>query len=174
MRRPSTRLTYRWPLAEKLRYWSRPDEECGCVLWTGAVFAGTGYAQLFWKGRPRRANRLAWVCARGPVPNNLHVLHKCDNRRCVNLDHLFLGTHQDNMDDRQAKGRTKPPPKRYGEDNPGAKLTSEIVVAIRAAQGAQTSIAARFGISQSTVSEIRSGKRWPRLRCLPVETRRVW
>lgn len=80
----------------------------GCWLWTGATI-GPGYAQF------RRGNRNhnvfayghhgAWILFRGPIPEGTAVLHSCDNRLCVNPDHLFLGTQQDNVDDMIAKGR---------------------------------------------------------------------
>jgi hypothetical protein len=53
------------------------------------------------------AHRVAWIIKNGPIQGGLYVLHKCDNRMCCNPDHLFLGTHQDNMDDMRSKGRSK-------------------------------------------------------------------
>lgn len=53
------------------------------------------------------AHRVAWLIAKGQIESNLFVLHKCDNPLCCNVDHLFLGTHQDNMDDMKRKGRSK-------------------------------------------------------------------
>lgn len=91
--------------------------ENGCALWTGCLFRD-GYGRIDIGCWPRRAHRIAWTIAHGPIPAGLWVLHRCDTPRCVNPAHLFLGTHQDNIDDmvrkgRQAKGeksgrRTKP------------------------------------------------------------------
>lgn len=76
-----------------------------CWVWTAGRFA-CGYGQ-FAKGRPSRyAHRISWALANGPVPDGLWVLHKCDNRPCVRPDHLFLGTHADNMRDMVEKGRS--------------------------------------------------------------------
>lgn len=53
------------------------------------------------------AHRVAWIIKNGPIKDGMYVLHKCDSRMCCNPDHLFLGTHQDNMDDMKRKGRSK-------------------------------------------------------------------
>jgi hypothetical protein len=63
----------------------------------------------WFRGKLWRAHRAAWVEAHGDIPEGMFVLHQCDNRACVNVAHLFLGTHQDNMDDRESKGRNHPP-----------------------------------------------------------------
>lgn len=59
------------------------------------------------QGRKYRAHRVIWEAAHGPIPDNLMVLHSCDNRRCINIDHLFLGTAKDNTQDMMNKGRNK-------------------------------------------------------------------
>jgi len=78
-----------------------------CWLWMGSV-KDTGYGQFTINSlqkAPLRAHRVAWEIANGPIPKGLHVLHHCDNRRCVNARHLFLGTNHDNIKDMWAKGR---------------------------------------------------------------------
>lgn len=88
-------------------FWSLVEKGDGCWLWQGRVLSN-GYGQTDFLGsRQQGAHRVAWQLANGPIPEGLFVLHKCDVRRCVRHDHLFLGTHQANMDDRQAKGRTR-------------------------------------------------------------------
>jgi len=86
-----------------------PVTECGCWLWTKTTY-GRGYGCMFLTktGGPRnmKAHRFSWELHNGPIPDGLHVLHKCDVRTCVNPDHLFLGTNQDNIDDRVKKGRS--------------------------------------------------------------------
>ena len=77
-----------------------------CIVWAGAV-SGSGYGHKKIPGTRMNitAHRDAWIRENGPIPKGLCVLHKCDNRKCINIDHLFLGTLADNTHDAQAKGR---------------------------------------------------------------------
>ncbi len=78
----------------------------GCLEWTRAARKGYGY--VHYKGCHIGAHVAAWILANGrKVPNGLNVLHTCDNPLCIEPMHLFVGTHQDNSDDKQAKGRAK-------------------------------------------------------------------
>ena len=74
-----------------------------CWPWTAAT--SKGYGQIGYKGKLIYAHRLAWVFKNGAIPKGKHILHKCDNTKCVNPHHLFLGTHSDNMKDMEKKGR---------------------------------------------------------------------
>lgn len=141
------------------------DPHTGCWLWQRHC-NNKGYAKLTVNGRGVYAHRLAYELTHGAIPDGLNVLHNCpggDNPACINPDHLFLGTQQDNMQDCSRKGRSRTPNVAFfGERNPAAKLTDGQVDEIRSLleQGrTQREIAAHFGISQSNVSQIKCGRR---------------
>ena len=79
-----------------------------CWIWTAALDTD-GYGMIAVGNTPKPAHRIAWMLNNGPIPEGRHVLHTCDNPCCVNPNHLFLGTHSDNMKDASKKGRLKPP-----------------------------------------------------------------
>ena len=149
------------------RFWAKVDRTDGCWNWTAATLSGYG---RFCVRKPHivGAHRFSYALAYGEVPEDLSVLHHCDNRRCVRPDHLFTGTQKDNIADMIGKGRYRGGFKRHPIDQKGsangyAVLTEQSVAEIRQllAEGMQgTVIAKRFGISKSTVSAIRVGKRW--------------
>jgi hypothetical protein len=87
------------------RFWAKvsPEPNSGCWLWLGAV-APYNYGQ-FWLGRLVRCHRLVYETLVAPVPADAKVCHRCDNPNCCNPDHLWLGSHSDNMRDMFAKGR---------------------------------------------------------------------
>jgi len=84
-----------------------PEPNSGCFLWLGGV-SDRGYGRVRLFGKTAVASRASWILYRGAIPVGSHVLHRCDNPLCVNPDHLFLGTPQDNTDDMLAKGRNRP------------------------------------------------------------------
>ena len=88
------------------RFWEKVYKSA-CWNWTGSLNEkGYGLFRIGGrKGKAEKAHRVSWEMFNGPIPENLHVLHLCDNRKCVNPEHLFLGTHQDNMKDMMTKGR---------------------------------------------------------------------
>jgi hypothetical protein len=108
-----------WKMRALARFMSKIDDSngTGCWEWTGSMMDG-GYGQFFYgsiqgKERNGKAHKAAWVLLKGPVPEGMLVLHKCHNRRCCNPDHLYLGTHMDNMKDRDEAGRTSRGAHRY-------------------------------------------------------------
>ena len=114
-----------------------------CWPWTGPRFH-FGHGAAWVKGRQYRSHRFVWEATRGPIPDGLCVLHRCDNPPCCNPMHLFLGTKADNSHDRHAKGRTargerngrwgNPNGTGHGEANGNAKLAADDVRRIRAAR----------------------------------------
>ncbi len=135
----------------------------GCIEWTGVLDSG-GYGNVGIGGRAVLTHRLAWQLAFGD-PGRRCVLHRCDNRKCINPAHLFLGTKADNNIDRDTKGRTARGERlaMHGEDNHRARLTAKQVTAIRkrASSGAtQSALAAEYGVHQSLISGIVNRKYW--------------
>lgn len=131
----------------------------GCWLWLLALDRH-GYGVLHVggrRGRLVRAHRWVWESLRGPLSSAFSDLcHHCDNRACVNPDHLFEGSRADNMADAARKGR----PKRAARARPGTKLTMAQAMEIRASARPQMEDARRFGVSQGTITAIRTGKAW--------------
>lgn len=84
-----------------------PEPNSGCYLWLGG-YSSRGYGQFWIDGKTVGAHAASYYIHKGDL-NGLFVLHKCDNPSCVNPEHLFLGTHQDNMDDMKSKGRATGP-----------------------------------------------------------------
>lgn len=144
----------------------RPD---GCKVWLGSIHTRPGYPKSEWHGQWRNAaggieltHRAAWRMYKGEIPQGAHVLHKCDNPRCVNVEHLYLGTHLDNIRDMDERGR-----RAYGvslgENHGNSKLTDAIVREIRESKESGPVIAKRLGISTSTVYDVRNRKIWKHL-----------
>ena len=90
-----------WSLAERIAYYSKPEPLTGCHIWHGAGHAH-GYGCLRYQGRHQQAHRLAWSLKNGPIPKGMILCHRCNVRRCVNPDHLALGTRADNNADTKA------------------------------------------------------------------------
>jgi hypothetical protein len=149
-------VTRNWPAVEKLAHYSAPGRN-GCVLFTGTLDRD-GYGQLTILGRIRKAHRLAWEVANGPIPAGLVVCHACDVPRCINPNHLFLGTQAANMADKGAKKRQP-----HGEAQYMARLDAAQVRAIREAAGTMRSIGEAHGIAPQTVWKIRKRMIWRHL-----------
>lgn len=120
-------------------------------------------------GRRGRAHRVAWELTYGPIPNGLHVLHKCDNPSCCNPRHLFLGTSLDNSRDMVNKGRSSRGDKHYSRIHPERASRGEVISKfketdirkIRAMKDVSRKIIAkRFHISPAQISRILNGKTW--------------
>jgi hypothetical protein len=143
------------------RFWKNTEKADGCWNWTGQLDR-KGYGVMNVGGRKGNmvhAHRVAYTLVIGMFADGLQVLHKCDNKRCVNPDHLFLGTNADNMRDKITKGRQA-----KGEGITGSKLTIEKVVEIRrryaAGESDQPTLAREYGVGVATVCQAISGKTW--------------
>jgi len=133
-----------------------PVTETGCWLWEAGV-KSNGYGQFTLLGKEERAHRASYKLFIGDIPEGQQVLHKCDNPLCVNPNHLFLGSVQDNMQDKVGKNRH-----RHGLNHPCTTLSEKDVLTIKSLLGdiSQRAIAAMFKVSESTISDIKHGKRY--------------
>jgi hypothetical protein len=146
------------PLA--VRFWEKVRKANSCWLWTGSVnAAGYGQVQCTDRKRPVLSHRVSWELANGSIPDGQCVLHRCDNPRCVNPDHLFIGTQLDNIADAVTKRRNP-----RGAQFPQAKLRDADVRTIRRRYSTggitQMKLAQEYGVSDGVICEIISRKRW--------------
>lgn len=151
--------TFSW-VKSKERFLGKmcPEPFSGCWLWMATV-NNLGYGEFWLKDGNHYAHRMSWMMFMGEIPNGLWVLHHCDTPCCVNPNHLFLGTHQDNRDDCKKKGRTV-----RGEKNHFAKLDESIVSEIRSLYAggniSHRELGKRFNVTHTTIGYIVRRKTW--------------
>lgn len=166
-------------------FWSRTAVVGECLEWTGPITPDGYGASTTLSNKKERSHRTAWTIANGPIPPGMCVCHRCDNRKCVKIDHLFLGTNAENMADMAAKGRApagdangmRKHPERSsfnrlrfafrGEDGTSAKLTDEAIRAIRAEYAPRgkggtclRELAERYGVGTSAIHRVVKGHNW--------------
>lgn len=145
-------------VAMRLEENSMPVTESGCLIWLGGVANRYGVTTI--RRMREYTHRLAWELVNGKVPAGMSVCHRCDVPLCVNPKHLFLGTQADNTRDRTLKGRSC-----CGESHHKAKLIKTDVLEIRGALGlSNLTLSAIYGVSPTTISEIRAGRTWKHVR----------
>lgn len=156
--------TSAWHLATRLANALDAAHDGTCWEWQRARVP-KGYGTIRVDGEPTYAHRLSYLLGVGAIPEGLFVLHRCDNPRCINPQHLFVGTCKDNTMDSIAKGRASDPSTVVlrGEDNPQAKLRAVDIPSIRqriAAGDSLKAIAATYNVSSSTIAGIKYGNTW--------------
>lgn len=128
-----------------------PEPMSGCWIWTGSI--GThGYGWFKFRGKAETSHRVSYILHKGEIAKNLMVRHTCDNRWCVNPDHLLSGTSKDNVEDMYRRGG-------------GKKFVKEDVIEIKrmANSGIKVSIiASKMGVNRSCIYKILSGESWSR------------
>lgn len=148
------------------RFWKKVNKNGpnGCWVWKSGD-NGKGYGKFYVEGSGKvpyqYAHRLSWEMANGAIPDDLWVLHSCDNPTCINPSHLFLGTQTDNMRDAANKGRIKGGAR--GERNVNCKLSEDAVKRIKAMIDQEVhlkDIAKKFGVSTQAIFLIKSGRSW--------------
>jgi hypothetical protein len=145
-------------LTNEQRFWIYVQKGPRCWEWTGFKNE-KGYGIINLRGERMMAHRMSYELEVGPIPNELYVLHHCDNPSCVKPKHLFIGTKADNNADMDAKGRARRSAP-SGERNASAKLTGDDVRAIRASKESLGILSERYGIAKANIWAARTRKTW--------------
>lgn len=156
-------------------FWANVDKSGECWLWTRGV-TRWGYGDTRFNGRHQNAHRVSWQLTRGAIPAGLVVCHSCDNRLCVNPDHLWLGTQRENMHDSWRKGRRdatckgeghwhhrKPESTPRGASHYKSKFTESDVRSIRDARASGVplrTLACKYGVTPEAIDAIAKRKNW--------------
>lgn len=164
-----------WTDEDKRRFWSKVRKSDNCWWWQAGLFSN-GYGQFRLGKKKIKAHCFVYMICFGEIPASKIVCHTCDNKKCVNPAHLFLGTHKDNAQDRDKKGRSgdggsktkKQTGMVMGENNPAAKLSVIQVRYIRMLWEqdfwTQRGLARKFGVSQSQIANIIHRRSWKNVR----------
>ena len=152
--RTSNGATMKLTEKELKNFWKKVKKTDGCWEWIGGKFT-SGYGLYKVQGITSRVHRLSWEIHNGTIPEGMCVCHSCDNPPCVNPNHLWLGTSQENTQDKMSKGRHK---YQSGESHYAAKLTDQQVEEIRTKstgkRGEGVRLAKEYGVSKSLISAI--------------------
>lgn len=144
------------------KFWGRVNKTNECWFWIGPKMRnGYGVFHLYGhtgKGTTMLAHRMSYFLKHKELPNDLCVCHSCDNRLCVNPNHLWLGTLAENLKDMYMKKRSKV----FGEENGMSKFKVEDIAKIRALKGrfSQRVVGNKYGVSGSTICAIWNNQRY--------------
>jgi hypothetical protein len=151
------------------RFWTKVKFGPDCWIWLGAIQKGDMQYGLFKvKGVMMHAHRVSFIMAWGPIPKGMLVRHTCDNPLCVKPDHLIPGTHKQNMEDRNSRGRHA-----HGARQGLAKLADENVLEARRLDATgkfrQKDLAEVYGVSQTTMGKALNGTQWSHVKLMAQE-----
>lgn len=125
------------------------SDDSSCWIWTGALTRGD-YGNMMIKKKTKRAHRVSYELFVGPIPQGLHVLHRCDTPQCINPNHLFVGTQKENLADMRKKMRHI-----YGEKHHKVKISNAVknwaIVTAKSGKLSQVEIGRQLGVSGTTI-----------------------
>lgn len=138
-----------------------PEPNSGCWLWIAAV-ASHGYGTF---EKNKTAHRYSCELTYGAIPKGMLALHKCDIKICVNPKHIYIGSKKENSADAYSRGRMNNVWHPAGSQHPAAKLNQDQIAEIRSVigrfkRGQRSEMAARFGVSPATISDVKGGYSW--------------
>jgi hypothetical protein len=134
--------------------------ESGCHNCTSHASGEDGYPRIQFNNEYMGLHRYIYILHKGQIPEGKLIRHTCDNRKCINPEHLLIGTHSDNINDAKERNRLNP---QRGIDNGNVKLTTEKAFAIFYSQESLNTLANKYKISRTQVSDIKNKKRWKHL-----------
>lgn len=161
-------------ITAEMRFLAKIQKTDSCWIWIGN-YINSGYGIFWYNGKQTTAHRFSYTFYKGPIPTRMDVCHTCDNKKCVNPNHLFLGTHEENLKDMKKKGRSATGDKsgirkhpeiiRRGENHIGAKANDKQVIEIRSLYDTGIirnicELARKFQLGQTTVRHIVKRDTW--------------
>lgn len=163
------------------RFWDKVDKTKDCWNWTGCLRGYTGYGCIKIDKKVYDCHRVSYALTYGKIPEGKLVLHKCDNRRCVNPKHLYIGTHKDNVRDSIERGHhhfpdwrasNMSPNKPRGEKVGSSKLKECDVKQIRKIwekdlDTTQSELAEKFKVSRHAIADVINNETWRHVKTGP-------
>jgi hypothetical protein len=146
------------PIQDRLNAKSKINNETGCIEWTGTINPQTGYGGIRFNGKKFSCHRVSWEINNNKSANGKVIMHLCDNKKCINPNHLIVGTQTDNMKDKVTKNRQL-----KGEQVYGSKLTEKDVkniIILNRKGKSQSELGRMYNITASAIGNICRRKRW--------------
>ena len=142
-----------------IKFWEKVIKTETCWEWTGTI-TPQGYGYVSFNQKMVSAHRVAFELEIGKIPDDMYVLHSCDNRKCVNPEHLRAGTAQDNVDDMKERNRS---PDRRGEANGRTILSEKDILDIRSSQLKTSELMIKYNLGRTAIRDIVNKRSWKHL-----------